>query len=117
MKKALFVCYGAGHANLIAPVFECVRRDGKLSADVLALSIAKRVFEAKGLPYKKVSDYEPLIMDSDSYRFGKELAEKWHVESSGMSLDESIIYLGASMRDLVAQHSEAEARRQIEQKG
>jgi hypothetical protein len=116
MKKALFVCYGAGHANLIAPVYERVRRDGNMSAEVLALSVAKNVFAAKGLPYKTITDYEDLIMDGESYRLGKGLATRWHVESSGISLQESIVYLGASMRDLISQVGETEAWREIELK-
>lgn len=117
MKKALLVCYGAGHANMVAPVYKKLRERGGLDATVLALSVAKNTFTERGLPFKTVADYAPLVMDEHAERWGRELADRWHVDSSGLSRRDSEVYLGSSMRDLCAEHGEPEARRRLEASG
>lgn len=117
MKKALLICYGAGHANMIAPVFQRLREAGVMDAVVLALSVAKHAFAERALPFKTVSDYAPLVMDEQAERWGRELADRWHVDSSGLSRRDSEVYLGSSMRDLVGELGESEARRRLDAAG
>lgn len=117
VKRALLVCYGAGHANLLAPVHERLLREGRMSSVALALSVAKHTFRERALPYQTISDYRSMILDADAERYGRQLADRWHVESSGLSREESVLYLGASMRDLILEVGPAEAWRRIETSG
>jgi hypothetical protein len=117
MKKALLVCYGGGHANLIAPLHQRLLEEGRVESTVLALSVGKGVFERERLPFKTLAYYESLIMDADADRYGRELADRWHVDSSGLTRRESEIYLGAAMRDLAVEIGEAQARRRLDVSG
>lgn len=116
-KKVLLVCYGAGHSNIMAPVFNRLQADGFVHPVVLALSIAKNHFKSHNVPFRTLSDYKNLIMDADAEQYGELLADRWHVEASGLTRTESVIYLGASMRDLVKDVGEPEAYSKIERLG
>lgn len=117
MKKALLVCYGAGHVNIMAPVLRLLLKEGRVEPVALALSVAKTTFQERSLPYKTVVDYAALVMDADAERYGNQLADRWHTESSGLTREESVVYLGSSMRDLVRDSGEAEAWRRLEAEG
>lgn len=116
-KRALLVCYGGGHANIIIPLQDRLRAEGLLEPATLALSVAKPAFESRGAPFKTLRDYQALIMDADAERDGERLADRWHVDSSGLSWRDSVVYLGASMRDLVAEFGREEAERRLERLG
>src|SRR5205823_15106388 len=117
VKKALLLCYGGGHVNMIAPVHERLLSEGRMASTALALSVAPRVFRDRRLPFKTPLDYADLTMDSRADAYGEELADRWHADSSGLSRRESAVYFGASMRDLVDEVGEDEARSRLERSG
>lgn len=117
MKKIFLVCYGAGHVNLLAPVFARLRREPDISPTLLALSVAKKSMEERALPHRTLSDYAPFLMDEEAHQWGERLADRWHVSSSGLSRAESVLYLGVSMRDLVQEVGERQALARIDQEG
>lgn len=117
MKKVLLVSYGAGHVNMTAQVLRRFLDDRKVAPAALALSVARHTYAQMELPHKTILDYRHLIMDEKAWRYGRMLADRWHVPSSGLSREESEVYLGASMRDLVNEFGEIEAFRRIESAG
>lgn len=117
MKKVLLVSYGAGHINMLAPVLRRFLEDQRVLPVALALSVAKHTYTQQGLPYKTLLDYRDMIMGERAERYGRLLADRWHVKSSGLSREESVAYLGTSMRDLASDVGEVEAFRLIEAHG
>ncbi len=117
MKKVLLIAYGAGHVNMVAQVLRRLREDRRVEPVALALSVAKHTYAALGLPHKTVLDYRDRVMDEAAERYGRLLADRWHVASSGLTREESVVYLGASMRDLANEAGEAEAFCRIEAAG
>lgn len=113
-KKILMAAYGGGHVNLMVPVYKELCRDYDIA--FLGLSIAGAVLKAEGIPYKQYIDYEDEIMDEDAYRLGEEFADLWHVDGK-VDRRESVMYLGACMRDLVNIHGEEKARELVKQNG
>ena len=102
---------------MIAQLYGQFSKDNKVKLTVLALSIAKNLLNRLDIPHKILVNYSQLIMDSDAYRYGKKLADRWHVDSTGITYNESVVYLGASMRDLVNERGESAAFNLIEKKG
>ena len=118
MKKKLFlISYGAGHISMIASLYGQFSKDNKVKLTVLALSIAKNHLKKLNIPHKTLANYSQLIMDGDAYRYGKKLADRWHVDSTGITYNESVVYLGASMRDLVNDFGKSIAFDLINKKG
>lgn len=99
--------YGGGHVNLMMPVYERLAPGNDVV--FLGLSIAGIRLRERGIPFKNYSSYVGSILDDDARRFGKELAELWHVDGK-VDRKESEAYLGACMRDLVLDHGEIRAR-------
>lgn len=106
--------YGGGHVNLIMPVYRNLVQDYDIT--FLGLSIATGVLKAEGIPHKRYSDYEHLILDDEARRYGRELADRWHVAGK-VPRAESEAYLGASMRDLVREHGKEKACRLLDTDG
>lgn len=106
--------YGGGHVNLMMPVYERLAAENDVV--FLGLSIAAVRLDERGIPYRNYSSYAGAILDDDARRFGKELADLWHVEGK-VPREESEAYLGACMRDLVLEHGEVKARKLLEQLG
>jgi len=118
MKPKIFIaCYGAGHVSMMTPVYKKLTFDKKVEVVALALSTAKNYFSRYDIRFKTLNDYKKIIMDKKSEHFGAMLADRWHMDSSGLTYEESILYLGVSMRDLVAMVGEAKAFRLLEEKG
>lgn len=111
----LAVCYGGGHVNMIVPVVrELNRRLAPIDVTILGLTNAQPVLEAEGLPYigfRHLPDAE--VPEVQGY--GRMLVER--MEGATLDREESIAYLGASYRDLVAEHGDAEAERVYESVG
>jgi len=114
MKKILFVAYGGGHINIIDLIGEKLLDEPHMEFTILALTTAyNKVVDKypKGI-VKKVSDYIHLF-DSELTSiktYGQELLAKNYNESSGISKEDTMIYLGCSMHDLVHKYGEKEAK-------
>jgi len=118
MKKILVVTYGGGHVNLLVPVIKALQQRGDVSLAVLGLSIAGQVLARAAIPYSTYLAY----LTPDEYRavadaYGKQLAERWHVDGKGISYEDSVAYLGINMRDLVALVGEETAWQEINTRG
>ena len=116
-KKVFFVTYGAGHVNLLIPVIKQTISTGKFDVEVMGLSIAMETLKRENIPFKGIVDFQDLIMDEQAWRYGKLLADRWHVDGKGISRLDSEVYLGSSMRDLVNEVGEEDAWSKIESGG
>jgi hypothetical protein len=98
--RALFVCYGGGHAKMMIPVVRELSRDGRWEPIVLGLTLAGPQMRAAGIA---AFGYRDLIRpdDRDAEAHGHTLLDDSHDPSSGIALEESVAYLGLSYQDLV----------------
>lgn len=108
-KKIFIVTYGGGHVSIMIPIIRELMNDRNIELSVLGLSIASEVLRNEGITHNTILNYKDLIMDGNAWRFGKELAKEMHVEGKGISLEETTVYFGSSMRDMVEEKGEKEA--------
>ncbi|NBO18164.1 MAG: hypothetical protein EBV03_02870 [Proteobacteria bacterium] len=113
-KTVLFVVYGGGHARMVVPVIRALSPD--IHCISLALTMAGPIFTHEKLPYLGYKDFV-RPGDEQALAWGKELAQQFHAEASGIELAESEAYLGLCYADLVARHGEAEAARMLKEQG
>lgn len=99
IKKALFVCYGGGHAKMVLPVVQQFLREGRLQVEVLALTTAHAFFERHGIAAMGFCDFTGAL-DAQALAWGQDLYALTapHPE---VQARESIAYLGLSFADLV----------------
>ena len=79
-----------------------------------ALTTARAVMKRERLDCKSILDYVDVSEVKD---FGSKFLSRHHTEGKGISLEESIAYLGCSFRDLVHDVGEQEALKQYEKYG
>lgn len=116
-KKVFIVTYGGGHVSIMIPIIRELMKDHDLELSVLGLSIASEALKKAGIVHNTILKYKDLIMDEDAWHFGKVLAKEMHVEGKGISLEETTVYFGSSMRDLVQEKGEDEAFRTFRKEG
>lgn len=113
--KVLTVCYGGGHATMVIPVVRKLLEKG-IDVSSLALTTSIRNFEQEGIAYNKVIDYvnmsNPAVL-----HYGEFLSNKHHTEGKGITIDDSIAYLGTSLNELVKSVGEDAALKEYEKKG
>lgn len=97
----LFVAYGGGHIQAIAPVALRMQAEG-YNISVFALTTAVSVAEAKGLPHFSYSDL-PQASDADVQREGGRLAAAFP-PGGPIPIEETRAYMGINFIDLVQQH-------------
>lgn len=97
MSKALFVCYGGGHADALIPVMEYLRKNTDIEVEAIGINLAVEKMRKAEIPCKSLSDY----LDIRSVELGFPLARKRHDFSSKVSFADSIAYYGFSMSDLI----------------
>lgn len=118
MKKTLlFVTYGGGHAHMVYPVVQALRGQDGLDIRVLGLPAAKAILNQHGVECFGFADYLDETKDADAIAWGRALAKVHHSPTIGVSLEDSIAYLGLNYKDLVARLGEKEAERQFAEKG
>lgn len=118
MKKVQFVTYGAGHANIVKALAPEI--SNHYEVEILALTVAFKVFDSANIPYKRLRDYMYLFSDIEKevLMYGNELAKEHYNLKSGMSYEECQIYLGLGFWNLVeTAGSTDEARKLFEQRG
>ena len=100
MARALFVCYGGGHAKMLIPVVQQLTTEGGWEPTVLALTLAGPQVRAAGIT---AYGYRDLLRPDDdtAIAHGKRLLADSHDPRSGIAVEESIAYLGLSYQDLV----------------
>lgn len=113
MGKGLFVSYGGGHINIINEVIKEIIKNKHIDFKVLALTTAydKSVSLFSNKYIKKISDYKDLFkkdIEKINY-YGSLILEDNYNASSGISKEDTLIYLGLSMFDLVQTYGEKKA--------
>jgi len=111
--KVLFVSYGGGHINIINEVIKEIIKYKNIDFKVLALTTAydKSVSLFSNKYIKKISDYKDLFkkdIEKINY-YGSLILEDNYNASSGISKEDTLIYLGLSMFDLVQTYGEKKA--------
>jgi hypothetical protein len=115
--KALLVCYGGAHAATLAPVVAELRARGAVETVALALTTARNTFARWGLESRGYADYLDPRRDADALAIGEQLAAGVQGESVGIPRSESIAYLGLSMRDVIREYGEQQARERFDRLG
>ncbi len=115
MTKILFCSYGGGHVTAIIPVFKAMEKRG-YSCQYLALTTAGDIAARAGIKHTRPIDYininDPVIQ-----KWGRKLAAIHHTDGKGISIDESIAYLGTLFRDLAIDIGESDAWEQYKKHG
>lgn len=115
VQRILFVCYGAGHVNMLVPLILRAMSDSRFEISVLGLTTAGAVLQHNGIPYLGFKD---LIEGGDqmALEYGEELAAS--VPSGGtVSHDETVAYMGLSFGDLVSRYGFEKAESLYQGKG
>lgn len=97
----LFVAYGGGHIQAIAPVAQALQAQG-YSISVFAVTTAIAVAEASGLPHFSYSDL-PQASDINVQREGARLAAAFPA-GGPIPAEETRAYMGINFMDLAEQH-------------
>ncbi|CAB3670754.1 UDP-N-acetylglucosamine 2-epimerase [Achromobacter sp. HNDS-1] len=113
--KVFLVFYGGGHVTAAVPLIRSLKNRGH-EVVPLALTTASAVLSRLGIAHRTVRDYVDAT-DARVALYGGKLAEKHHTEGKGIPREESIAYLGASMRDLVDEIGETAAWAAYEERG
>jgi predicted glycosyltransferase len=107
----LFVCYGAGHAEIISPLyFEAKRRD--LKPKVLALTTAYKRLQSEGIDCISL-DSLLFLFPNKVREIGKSLFDGFPINSN-ISESESVAYLGLGYWNLIQEHGEIEAKKKYD---
>lgn len=102
----LFVCYGGGHIQAIAPVALTLQEQG-YNICVFAITTAIAVCQNRELPYFTYADL-PQASDEDVQREGARMAAAYPLNGP-IPFEETRAYLGINFKDLVQQHGLEEA--------
>lgn len=113
-KKILFVAYGGGHVNMIVPVAKAMMQRPDCEIHVLGLTTAGPVLADAGIPHIGFRDILEAG-DEAALAWGRRLSEG--LDSSLVSWDETVAYLGLSYVDLETQHGIEGAARLYAEKG
>lgn len=105
MKKALFVCYGGGHADALIPVMKQLKENSDFIVEAIGVNLAAEKLRRNGIPCKSLSYY----LDVRSVEIGFELAKNRHNFNSSVCFADSIAYYGFTMGDLIDEIGEDNA--------
>ncbi|MBQ9086069.1 MAG: CDP-glycerol glycerophosphotransferase family protein [Clostridia bacterium] len=105
MLKALFVCYGGGHADALIPVMKYLKEKGTIDVQAIGVNLAADKLKRAGIICKSLSDY----LDVEAVEIGFPLARDRHNFLSKVSFADSIAYYGFTMSDLITEVGEQTA--------
>lgn len=113
-KSILFVTYGAGHVNMIIPVWKSLQKKSQYKLNLLGLTNAGKVLQESGIPYYGFKDF---VKDTDveALDWGRKLAAD--VSDNRVPYEETIAYLGLSYFDMVERLGADEAAAQYSRLG
>ena len=97
MSKALFVCYGGGHADALIPIMHYLNSNTNINVEAIGINLAVEKLRKAGIPCKSLADY----LDIRSVEIGFPLAKERHNFNSKVSFADSIAYYGYTMSDLI----------------
>ena len=110
-KKILFVCYGGGHAAMLAPVISEVNRRGEFDTVVLALTTAYEYLKKLGVSCVRYKDLTHLSATTDWKEHGTRLVGSLEKYNGLLPFQESVAYYGINFADLVCQLGSERAAR------
>ena len=113
-KNILFVTYGAGHVNMIIPIWKSLKKGNQYKLTLLGLTNAGKVLQESDISYYGFKDFMKET-DAAALDWGKKLAAD--VDSSIVPYEESIAYLGLSYFEMVERLGEDEAASQYTKLG
>lgn len=115
VRHILFVCYGAGHVNMLVPLILKALSDVRFEVTVLGLTTAGEVLHRNNIPYIGFKD---LVNDGDqdALSYGEKLAG---LMSSGGAVphEETVAYMGLSFYDLVTRYGLEQAEELYQNNG
>ncbi len=97
-KSILFVTYGAGHVNMIIPVWRSLQKRNQYKLNLIGLTNAGKVLQKSGIPYYGFKDFMKDA-DVEALEWGKKLATD--VDENIVPYEETVAYLGLSYFDMV----------------
>ena len=115
MPRVLIVAYGGAHVAMAVPLRLALIESG-YEPVILALTTTTQVYGSQGIPFTRFVDHVD-ITDKRIDQWGRYLSRTHHKEGIGISLAESIAYLGASFVDLIDEFGEPEALARYETAG
>lgn len=115
-KKILFVCYGAGHVNMLVPIIKRYIKDPNFEVVVLGLTTASAVLKANGISHIGFRDLLDENLDKHALEVGQEMAAD--IPPGGVvDHSETVAYLGLSYADLEERLGKDRAEAEFESKG
>lgn len=113
-KKIIYVCYGGGHAKIIAALYKKMANTSQVEQLVVALTTARSLFNQEGIPY--ISFRDLALTNLEAQEIGKKLTGSQY-QHPEVPIEESIAYMGLSYLDLVHEHGEQEAAKLFAENG
>ena len=100
-KKALLVCYGGGHVNMIVPLYHELIKRG-VEVDLLGLTVAQGRLKQENIEHFRIKDFIEDC-DADAIKLGFDLIKQMNINDV-IDLDESAAYMGVSYSELQDQY-------------
>lgn len=107
---------------MVYPVVHALQRTaayaaGELALHVLALPAATSTMRSNGIDCLGFRDFLDPAQDGDALAWGQALAQVHHSPTIGVSLEDSVAYLGMCYKDLVLRHGKDQADALLAEKG
>ncbi|MBC7605247.1 MAG: CDP-glycerol glycerophosphotransferase family protein [Ramlibacter sp.] len=115
MKRVLVVSYGGAHVAAALPLYSALL-DAGIEPVMLGLTTAAEVLRKHDIAITRFLDHVD-IEDAQVKRWGEYLCQFHHRDGIGISREESVAYLGASLAELVDEVGEDEALRRYGELG
>lgn len=116
--KVFMISYGAGHSNVIAPVYKKLVQKKENEVTYLALTLAPVHLQGQNVQYTVLSEIAKTLPYYDNiYALGRKYGIDFHNEASGIAIEDTIAYYGIGMYDLINQHGEKKAEYLFEKLG
>lgn len=116
VKSMLFVCYGAGHINMLLPLIKELIRSEQYKITVLGLTMAGPVLEKHGIPYIGFKDLVEPEDEKSVFEIGSYLAEGMP-KGGEVSSQETVSYLGLSYLSLIKEYGPQIAEKLYAERG
>ena len=116
-KKILVVTYGGGHVNIMVPIIKELNIQKDVDVVVIGLSIAGSVLLKNNIPFLTFADFKNIIWDNTAQKEGERLATEYYTSGKDLTFEDTILYFGCLMRDMLIQYSREEIQALINEKG
>ncbi len=108
--KVFMISYGAGHCNVIAPVYKKLVQKKENEVTYLALTMAPVHLKGRNVQYAVLSEIARKLPYYERVSaLGRKYGMAFHNEASGIEIEDTVAYYGIGMYDLIKQHGEKKA--------